>query len=161
MSWNKSVQEYTGSLGHVSHSGERFISDTFRSGSSVFSKSGITGAGLPTLASLKNKMGTEDTTLGEDWDVAMRTIKELSKEETELEETKPEETSKKEPKLRRVGTIKLKRDNEGTGIYGTRSTLNYRGVRSEKIVRTRLVELMPEDIKDEDDEGGILEYERE
>lgn len=106
-------------------------------------------------------MGTEDTTLGEDWDVAMRTIKELSKEETELEETKPEETSKKEPKLRRVGTIKLKRDNEGTGIYGTRSTLNYRGVRPEKIVRTRLVELMPEDIKDEDDEGGILEYERE
>lgn len=106
VSWNRSIQEYAGSLGHVRHSGERPVSDTFRSGSSDFSVSGYTQAGVPTLSSLKNKIGFgeepifEKSSLAADWDIAMRMMDEFSKEDH---------------KLKRAGAIKLKRSKEGDG----------------------------------------------
>lgn len=148
VSWGKSVQEYAGSLGHVCHSGDRPVSDIFRSGSSDYSGFGYTEAGVPTLSSLKIKLGygeeSVDSGLAADWDIAVRMM---------------EEFSKKDRKLKRTGAIKVKRSNEG----GTdpskdeigRSFGNSRGAKSINDGGTRLTEITLEDLEIEDDESEI------
>lgn len=147
VSWNKSVQEYAGSLGHVRHSGERPVSDIFRSGSSDFSRTGFTDAGIPTLGCLKNKTPFdeeplfEESSLAADWDVAMRMMKEFSKADR---------------KLKRAGAIKHKRNKEGDepGKDGIgRSLSNESKTRSNVNMHTRLIELPPNDLEDDDSES--------
>lgn len=148
VSWGKSVQEYAGSLGHVCHSGDRPVSDIFRSGSSDYSGFGYTEAGVPTLSSLKMKLGygeeSVDPSLVADWDIAVRMM---------------EEFSKTDRKLKRAGAIKVKRNNEG-GTDPSKDEIgssfsNGGGAKWINDGGTRLTEIMLEDLENEDNESKI------
>lgn len=151
VSWEKSIQEYAGSVGHVYHSGERPVSDIFRSGSSDYSGSGFTEAGLPTLSSLKTKMGFgedlifEDSGLAADWDIAMRMM---------------EEFSRADRKLKRVGAIKLKRSNDGSAgprKDGIGRSFSNDGGPKPNNRRTQLTEPTLEEPNNEDNESEMSE----
>ncbi|PWW80051.1 hypothetical protein C7212DRAFT_305632, partial [Tuber magnatum] len=97
VSWTNSIREYAGGLGHVYHSGERPVSDCFRSLTAKDFGDGKTAPGtdvntrksvraIPTLRLLSSRTGfgqrpqfeDDHENLVNDWEAAMRLMEEFS-----------------------------------------------------------------------------------
>ncbi|RPA97306.1 hypothetical protein L873DRAFT_1124715 [Choiromyces venosus 120613-1] len=100
VSWTDSIQEYAGALGHVCHSGERPVSDCFRSLTTKEFGDENTAPGtdinlgksvrrIPTLSLLSSRTGfgqrpqfeQDHKSLMDDWETAMRLMDEFSSAE--------------------------------------------------------------------------------
>ncbi|KAI5844470.1 hypothetical protein DFP73DRAFT_594559 [Morchella snyderi] len=89
--WNGAIQEFSGSLGQVCPSGKRSVSDMFRSG-------GIKPPSLELQAEFGAENSFQDSSLADDWHIAMRAMEEISSAEL---------------KLKRTGAVKHKRIKKG------------------------------------------------